>query len=337
MSPTPQTLPNPPQTERREFFTQSEEALDSFEQDLIRLEALASPEPATLNRLLNTLATLEVEAENFAFTELLASLRQGRGLLENISSGTLAVSIATMNTLFQLSDHSKKLLKQYQLGDVPTPALATVIAAPVPIAEAVLQEEPVAVPAAEEVVEVIEVTAPAGVEAAEPEDEIVEALSAQAFYRDGSLVIEVAGQALTPQAFSQASLTTSRAGFSLSLPLNTPPVQALLVTVADKTLAIPVEHVVEVQRLNQADIHRNTVTLRGQKLPLLDVGTVVDIPPATRAYLVVVQDGTTTFALAIDQWLEPEEITFHNGAATTATGQDLLFVDVAALRRAAQS
>lgn len=112
----------------QDFFIQAEEHLTDFEENLIKLEALARPDAEILHRLMHTMQTLCIDATSLNLSELAACSRRGEDTMHQVSTGALEVSTTLMNSLFQLGDTLKNLLARYQQGDLPaaTPVLEIV-------------------------------------------------------------------------------------------------------------------------------------------------------------------------------------------------------------------
>lgn len=101
-----------------EFFTEADENLDAFEQDLIQLEALAEDggtvDKETVDRLFRGLHTLKGGA-GFLGLEKMASLAHaGENLLDEVRNGHVPATKPVMDALLQSSDALKELLGLYK-------------------------------------------------------------------------------------------------------------------------------------------------------------------------------------------------------------------------------
>ena len=107
----------------QEFFTEADEGLDNFEQDLIKLEALSaegSTDAETVTRLFRVLHTLKGGAGFLGLTTMAELAHKGENLLDEVRGGKVEVTTDVMNALFQTSDALKELLNLSKDGGDPT-------------------------------------------------------------------------------------------------------------------------------------------------------------------------------------------------------------------------
>lgn len=101
-----------------EFFTEADENLDAFEQDLIQLEALAEDGSATdketIDRLFRGLHTLKGGAGFLGLEKMAKLAHAGENLLDEVRNAKVPVTKPVMDALLQASDGLKELLKVYK-------------------------------------------------------------------------------------------------------------------------------------------------------------------------------------------------------------------------------
>ena len=194
----------------QDFFIQAEEWLDTFEQDLLKLEAIAQADYSLIQPLLATLAELKTEAEKLALDDLAQCATEGETCLEALKRGDTDVSASTMNALFKTSDTLKALLAKLKDGTTEKPSNVTPLPLPAPASQS---------------------------------------LSARAFYEGNSMVIQVAGQNLSTETLGQARVDVKGETLSIRVPLAPTSMQAVLAEVSGMRIAVPVAHTLEVCRL----------------------------------------------------------------------------------------
>lgn len=142
----------------------------------------------------------------------------------------------------------------------------------------------------------------------------------------------------------------------ITLPLTLAIVQALMVSVGKHTYALPLSPVNETLKLRRCDIKtidgRPVITMRGQVIPVVDLGRVFDVPGVETAaggkddvHLVIVSLGERKFSIMVDRLIGKEEIVIKNmkglsaekegiaGATITGDGRVVLIVDLTVLLR----
>ena len=142
----------------------------------------------------------------------------------------------------------------------------------------------------------------------------------------------------------------------ITLPLTLAIVQALMVSVGKQTYALPLSPVNETLKLRRSDIKtidgRPVITMRGQVIPVVDLGKVFDVADLETAaesrddvYLVVVSLGERKFSIMVDCLSGKEEVVIKNmkglnaekegiaGATITGDGRVVLIVDLTVLLR----
>lgn len=145
--------------------------------------------------------------------------------------------------------------------------------------------------------------------------------------------------------------------FTLTLPLTLAIIDALMVTVADETYAIPLDAVSETTKLEAAHLtevnNRKAVTLRGEVLGIVDLSEMLELPKNEdeRAILptVVIQDNQRRLGLVVDRLLERQEIVIKplgdylgvregiSGATIMGDGSVVLILDPHEIYRLATS
>ncbi|MCP5405121.1 MAG: chemotaxis protein CheA [Pseudomonadaceae bacterium] len=104
-----------------EFFTEADENLDAFEQDLIQLEALAedgdSVDKETVDRLFRGLHTLKGGAGFLGLAKMASLAHAGENLLDEVRNGVVPATKPVMDALLQSSDALKELLATYKAGE----------------------------------------------------------------------------------------------------------------------------------------------------------------------------------------------------------------------------
>lgn len=106
----------------QEFFTEADEGLDNFEQDLIKLEALASEgetDSETVTRLFRVLHTLKGGAGFLGLSTMAELAHKGENLLDEVRGGHVDVTTDVMNALFLTSDSLKEILRLSKVGEDP--------------------------------------------------------------------------------------------------------------------------------------------------------------------------------------------------------------------------
>jgi two-component system chemotaxis sensor kinase CheA len=145
--------------------------------------------------------------------------------------------------------------------------------------------------------------------------------------------------------------------FTLTLPLTLAIIDALMVTVAGETYAIPLDAVSETTKLEAANLtevnNRKAVTLRGEVLGIVDLSEMLELPKNEdeRAILptVVIQDNQRRLGLVVDRLLERQEIVIKplgdylgvregiSGATIMGDGSVVLILDPHEIYRLATS
>ena len=142
--------------------------------------------------------------------------------------------------------------------------------------------------------------------------------------------------------------------FSVSLPLTLAIVPALLVRVADNTMAVPLPSVVEALRVPKEQIKkvngRPVMRLRERILPIVYLGEVLALngghrKPRAQEYVVAVRWGKLEMGLAVDRLIGEQELVIKTissligdtpgtaGAAILGDGRVALIADVPGLFR----
>ena len=98
-----------------EFFTEADENLDTLEQDLIKLEALADDGDAgtdqeTVDRIFRMLHTLKGGAGFLGLEKIAKLAHSGENLLDEVRQGRVQVSKPVMDALLQTTDMLKQLI-----------------------------------------------------------------------------------------------------------------------------------------------------------------------------------------------------------------------------------
>lgn len=132
----------------QEFFTEADENLDNFEQDLIKLEGLAedggSMDKETVDRLFRGLHTLKGGAGFLGLEKMAKLAHAGEDLLDEVRQAKVEVTKPVMDALLQTSDGLKELLNIYKArGDDAVKDYSALIA----ILQALKNGEAVDVPA----------------------------------------------------------------------------------------------------------------------------------------------------------------------------------------------
>jgi len=103
--------------------------------------------------------------------------------------------------------------------------------------------------------------------------------------------------------------------FRLMVPLTLASIQALLFQVSGHLYAVPLANVVEITRIEDADIHRvdeyNVVSLRDQLLALVHLDHLAPQPmnsSAKRMFVIVIGAGERKFGIVVDGLLGEEEL-----------------------------
>ncbi len=138
--------------------------------------------------------------------------------------------------------------------------------------------------------------------------------------------------------------------FTIKLPLTLAIIQALLVRVADELYAIPLDSVIESQRVEMADVrtvHRNEViTLRGQVVPLVRIAELFELGgrrDPDKVMIVIVGLQGRQVGLVVDSFEGEQEIVIKplsdvvgripgiSGATILGNGSISLIIDVHSL------
>jgi two-component system chemotaxis sensor kinase CheA len=146
---------------------------------------------------------------------------------------------------------------------------------------------------------------------------------------------------------SQAGVGTT---FTMKLPLTLAIIQALLVRVADELYSIPLDAVIESQRIDAADVRTvhgsEVITLRGQVVPLIRVGEFfrLDAPrDPNKVMIVIVGLQGRQVGLVVDSFQGEQEIVIKplsdvigripgiSGATILGNGSISLIIDVHSL------
>jgi two-component system chemotaxis sensor kinase CheA len=141
--------------------------------------------------------------------------------------------------------------------------------------------------------------------------------------------------------------------FTIRLPATLAIVRALLARVGGETYALPLTHVAEAVDPRHAELQRQdgreTLTLRGEQLPLLrlrEVLAVADGPPPARQPVIVLEMGERRSAVTVDTLLGLQDIVvkpfdapagtrpLFSGATILGDGVPALILDAAGLIRA---
>ena len=98
-----------------EFFTEADENLDTLEQDLIKLEALADggssqTDQETVDRIFRMLHTLKGGAGFLGLEKIAKLAHSGENLLDEVRQGRVAVTKPVMDALLQTTDMLKQLV-----------------------------------------------------------------------------------------------------------------------------------------------------------------------------------------------------------------------------------
>ncbi|MFZ2587062.1 MAG: chemotaxis protein CheA [Alphaproteobacteria bacterium] len=117
-----------------EFFTEADENLDNFEQDLIQLEALAEEgggalDKETVDRLFRGLHTLKGGAGFLGLERMAKLAHAGENLLDEVRNAKVPVTKPVMDALLQSSDALKVLLNIYKARGDDTSVDNTVLVA----------------------------------------------------------------------------------------------------------------------------------------------------------------------------------------------------------------
>ncbi|HSL69936.1 MAG TPA: chemotaxis protein CheW, partial [Longimicrobiales bacterium] len=134
--------------------------------------------------------------------------------------------------------------------------------------------------------------------------------------------------------------------FTIRLPITLAVAQALRVRVAGEDYAIPLTHVAEAMLLNEQDVvtpkrsGRETIRLRGERMPLVRMRRVLGVNSAGReAAAVIAEAGERRSALAVDQLIGREQILvkefdhaigtlpIFSGVTVLADGRPALVID----------
>lgn len=140
--------------------------------------------------------------------------------------------------------------------------------------------------------------------------------------------------------------------FSIRLPLTLATLQTLLLSLQETTYAVPLIHVVEALKAQPQDIYtiggEEVIRMRDTVVPLLRLGTALNrdqgvLNKDEDVYVVVVQLGDHMVGLAVDSFIELQEITVKAmgdylgqvqglaGASILGDGQVVLVLDVPSL------
>ncbi len=112
-------------------------------------------------------------------------------------------------------------------------------------------------------------------------------------------------------------LATKKGGgtiVTLSLPLTTAIIQALIVKVADRFFALPLDDVLENLQVNSSDVKlaggKETILLRDQIVPLFRLATIFDVSYTDKDpfFVVVVKRGSDLYGLIVDSLFTKQEI-----------------------------
>jgi len=103
--------------------------------------------------------------------------------------------------------------------------------------------------------------------------------------------------------------------FTLSLPLTLAIIDALMVTVADQTFAIPLDAVSETTKIEASRLtdvnNRKAVTIRGEVLGIVDLRELLEMPPRGESEILsvlVIHDNERRLGIIVDRLLERQEI-----------------------------
>ena len=138
--------------------------------------------------------------------------------------------------------------------------------------------------------------------------------------------------------------------FRLMVPLTLASIQALLFQVAGHYYAVPLANVVEITRIEDADIHRvddyDVVSLRDQLLALVHLNRLTPQPvnsSAKRMFVIVIGAGERKFGIVVDGLLGEEELVIRalddqfaasdmvSGASILGDGTVVLILNVTAV------
>lgn len=138
--------------------------------------------------------------------------------------------------------------------------------------------------------------------------------------------------------------------FRLMVPLTLASIQALLFQVAGHFYAVPLANVVEITRIEDADIHRvddyDVVSLRDQLLALVHLNRLAPQPvnsSTKRMFVIVIGAGERKFGIVVDGLLGEEELVIRalddqfaasdmvSGASILGDGTVVLILNVAAV------
>jgi chemotaxis protein histidine kinase CheA len=139
--------------------------------------------------------------------------------------------------------------------------------------------------------------------------------------------------------------------FTLQLPLTLAINKALLVTIDEHTIAIPITAVEETLRLQASEVRSvggdTVVAVRGEVLPYFSLGALFDLPEVTRTEgllrVVVIGVGTQRIALAVDAFVGQQDVVVKplgdymgvipcvSGATILGDGRVALILDVQTL------
>jgi two-component system chemotaxis sensor kinase CheA len=137
---------------------------------------------------------------------------------------------------------------------------------------------------------------------------------------------------------------------TVTLPITLAIIPALIVSVAGRTYAIPLNNVQETLALTDSDVktieRREVISVRGATVPLLDLRKLFDLPAEARpktVYGVVAGAGQNRMALVVDDLVAQQDIVIKSlgkwlrnvrgvaGAAELGNQQTILVIDMVEL------
>ena len=136
---------------------------------------------------------------------------------------------------------------------------------------------------------------------------------------------------------------------TMSFPLTIGIIKSLLVSMCGRLFAIPIHSVLEIVSGDEADVSlisgEEVLILRGNTIPLINLGKVLGIPMERIGFVIVVLIGNRRVALAVEDMLGDEEIVIKplgkffgdiegiSGATITGDGNIVLILDPVGLVR----
>ena len=144
--------------------------------------------------------------------------------------------------------------------------------------------------------------------------------------------------------------------FTMQMPLSAAVQEALLVTTAGQTLAVPGRYVAELVEVNASDVQsvkgRTAIMLRGNFLPIVRLEELLGFPTTNEGqhrFVVVLSDGQRTLGVSVDEFLGRQELFTKDihprlsalpgvgGASILGDGRVVLILDGAAIYRLAEN